>query len=228
MSQNVFMVDLHHAGGEDEEVNRLIDEIPTDTKRIFLLGDIFHYWVNDESFIQERYTPFLSRLKRLAGQGIELFFIEGNRDFLVVPYLEEEPWIDVLLNPTLLDLHGRAIYIGHGDELCWNDWQYQLYKALIRSSPVKYLADHLPSAMKQSVVKNMERASKSFIAGKKKESLQVPERAYKAVIDTGIDAIVHGHLHETYQRQITSNGRVCQVFCFGWKNGKRNIIHFDG
>jgi UDP-2,3-diacylglucosamine pyrophosphatase LpxH len=93
---------------------------------------------------------------------------------------------------------------------------------------VKYLADKLPSAVKQSVIKNMERASKSFIAGKKKESLRVPERAYNAVIDLGIDVIVHGHLHDTYQRQITSNGRVCQVFCFGWKDGKRNIIHFEG
>lgn len=228
MSQNVFMADLHHTGGEDEEINLLFDELPADTKRIFLLGDIFHYWVNDERFIHERYHSFLNRLKQLAHQGIELFFLEGNRDFFAVPYLENEPWIDVLLNPTLLDLHGRAIYIGHGDELCWNDWQYQLYKAVIRSKPLRYLAEQLPVSVKLSAIKRMERASKSFIAGKKPETLTVPERAYQAVIHTGIDVIVHGHLHETYQRVIETNGRICQVLCFGWKDGKRNIIHFDG
>lgn len=228
MSQNVFMVDLHHTGGEDEEINRLLDELPTSAKRLFLLGDIFHYWVNDDRFIYERYTPFLNRLKKLADGGIELFFIEGNRDFLAVPYLENEPWIDVLLNPTLLDLHGRAIYIGHGDELCWNDWQYQLYKAFIRSRPLKFAAEKLPAHLKLSIIKRMEKASKAFIAGKKQNMLKVPERAYHAVINTGIDVIVHGHLHETYQREIHSNGRVCQVLCFGWKDGKRNIIHFDG
>ncbi len=222
------MTDLHHTGGEDEEINRLLSELPTDTKRIFLLGDIFHYWVNDEQFIHDTYAPFLRRLQALANQGLELFFLEGNRDFLAVPFLERQPWIDVILNPTLLDLHGRAVYLGHGDELCWNDWQYQLFKSMIRSKPVRFLERNLPASIKRGTVQRMEKASKSFVAGKTHKTLQVPERAYHAVINTGVDVIVHGHLHESYQRIIEHKGRMCQVICFGWKDGKRNIIHFEG
>jgi len=228
LSQNVFFVDLHHTGGDHAEINQLFTEIPSDTHRIFLLGDIFHYWINDPSFIQETYSSFLKKLRGLAEQGIELYFMEGNRDFLAVNYFTHEPWIDVLANPTLLDLNGRAIYMGHGDELCWNDWQYQLYKSVIRSLPVRILADRLPSRWKRKTVERMEKTSKTFVASKSKSSLQIPEKAYRAVFSTGADVIVHGHLHESYQKELKLDKKNGQIFCFGWKNGKRNMIYFEG
>ena len=163
--QNVFMVDLHHPGGENEEINLLFSEIPGDTFRLFLMGDIFHYWINDTSFIEQHYSSFLNKLKNLASQGIQVFFIEGNRDFLASHYLDDQPWIDVLGNPTVIELGGRAVYLGHGDELCWNDWAYQLYKSIIRSQPLRYLADRLPSSLRMKTVQRMSSPSVKEITG---------------------------------------------------------------
>jgi len=115
--QNVFFADLHHPGGEHEEINRLLNEIPSETIRIFLMGDTFHYWVNEPQFIRDYYSKFLSKLRKIASEGVEFYFLEGNRDFLASHYFMEQPWIDVLSNPTITELGGRAVYIGHGDEL---------------------------------------------------------------------------------------------------------------
>ncbi|MGI6456536.1 MAG: UDP-2,3-diacylglucosamine diphosphatase [bacterium] len=226
--QNVFMVDLHHPGGENEEINLLFSEIPGDTFRLFLMGDIFHYWINDTSFIEQHYSSFLNKLKNLASQGIQVFFIEGNRDFLASHYLDDQPWIDVLGNPTVIELGGRAVYLGHGDELCWNDWAYQLYKSIIRSQPLRYLADRLPSSLRMKTVQRMSSVSPRLVAKKSRETLAVPEQAYQQVIASGVDVIIHGHLHQTYQRAVFCDNRKGEIFSFGWKDGKRNIIHFEG
>ncbi len=225
---NVFFADLHHPGGVDEEVNQLFDDMPSDTSRLFFLGDIFHFWVNDPAFIEGRYKEFLAQLETLAKNGMQLFFIEGNRDFLASHYLDSQPWIDVLGNPSVIDLAGRAVYIGHGDELCWNDWAYQMYKGFIRSKPLRTLADRMPSSWKMKAVQGMANASETIVSSKSHLTLAVPQRAYEQVASTGIDAIIHGHVHDTYQKAIQVDGRETTIYSFGWKNGKRNLIHFEG
>ena len=226
--QNVFLADLHHPGGTDEAIDQLLDGIPTDTKRIFLLGDTFHFWVNDRAFIENRYRHFLTRLQDWAQQGMQLFFLEGNRDFLASRYFEEQPWMDVLPNPTVTEMGGHAVYIGHGDELCWNDWAYQLYKSCIRSRAMRFMADHLPSSWRVGAARKFSETSPSLVATKDPVTLEVPRRAYEQVFTSGIDVIVHGHLHTTYQQEYTRSGKTGRVYCFGWKDGKRNLLHFAG
>lgn len=228
MGQNVFLADLHHPGGPDEEIERLLSDLPGDTRRIFLLGDIFHYWVNEDGFIERTYRDFLDRLREWAGKGIQLFFLEGNRDFLASRYFDRMPWIDVIGNPTITEIGGRMVYLGHGDELCWNDWAYQLYKSVVRSAPVRAAADRLPPSVKRGVARRMSDASQKIVASKPAANLEIPHRAYEAIFAEGVDVIVHGHLHQTYQREYKIGGHAGQVFCFGWKDGKRNMIYFEG
>ena len=225
--QNVFFADLHHPGGIQEEIEELFSQIPSDTARIFLLGDTFHYWINEYSFIHEIYAPFLSRLKKWADDGMQIFFLEGNRDFLARHYLEEQEWLDVLPNPSLINIAGRIAYIGHGDELCWNDWPYQMYKCFIRSRGMRLLADKLPGGLRKKVVKNMAAASIKIVAGKDESILKVPDKAYHHIIDCGMQMIIHGHLHKTYQKEIVTPKGNGTVFCFGWKEQKRNFIHLE-
>ncbi len=226
--QNVFIADLHHPGGEENEIDELLNEIPNNTYRIFFLGDTFHYWINEPEFIKKYYSVFLDKLQNLAKAGIQLFLIEGNRDFLASHYLEKQPWIDVLHNPTITEVGGKVVYLGHGDELCWNDWAYQFYKSIIRSRPMRFLADHIPKSLCLRTAGKMSKTSSLIVAGKKESTLEVPRKAYEQIILTGVEMIIHGHLHKTYHREYKIGGHTGQVLCFGWKDGKRNIIHIEG
>lgn len=220
----MFAADLHHPGGRNEEIERFFLEIPDSVQSIFLLGDIFDYWVNDPDFIEERYGAFLQLLRKMAAGGIDIFFVEGNRDFLASHYFEDEPWIHVLPNPSIIDIDGRTAYIGHGDELCWNDYMYQAYKAVIRSRIVRAIADHLPGHWKQRIAARMAEKSTQLTRKSTRSALRVPPRAYRYMIRTGMDVIIHGHLHDTYQRNIESDGRSGVVLAFGWQEGRRNLI----
>ncbi len=226
--KNFFVADLHHPGGPHTEIDQLFDEMPADTKQIFLLGDTFHFWINHEEFIREQYGEFLTRLRQYAERGIDVFFLEGNRDFLATRYIERVPYIHVLPNPSLMEIGGRVVYIGHGDELCWNDYAYQMYKTFIRSRPMRWLADHLPGPILSGIAQRMTEASNVIVSGKSKRTLEIPSRAYESVISSGVDVIIHGHIHDTYQREYTIGDRKGTVYAFGWKDGKRNVIYFDG
>ncbi len=224
-AKRMFIADLHHPGGRDEDVEEIFDDMPATVQQIFLLGDIFHFWVNDPDFIEERYGAFLQRLRKLAATGKDIFFQEGNRDFLARHYFEEEPWIDVLPNPHVIDLDGRMAYIGHGDELCWNDFRYQMFKTVIRSGPMRRLADRLPHRWKRKIARRLAEKSTELVAAKSQRELLIPTRAYKSVVRMGMDVIIHGHVHETYQREIQDGNRHAIVLAFGWQNGRRNVIY---
>ncbi|MGC9329370.1 MAG: hypothetical protein ACP5I1_17175, partial [Candidatus Hinthialibacter sp.] len=55
----VFLADLHYPGGTPPEIDVLLSEIPSSMQRLFLLGDIFHFWINDRQLIENLYAPFL-------------------------------------------------------------------------------------------------------------------------------------------------------------------------
>ncbi len=226
--KNFFVVDLHHPGGPHTEIDRIFDAMPADTKQIFMLGDTFHFWINHDEFIQARYGAFLERLRGYADRGIDVFFLEGNRDFLASSYFRDLPYIHLLPNPSLMEIGGRVVYIGHGDELCWQDWAYQIYKTIIRSGPSRFVAEHLPHPILVSLAQQMTQASNKRVAAKPRRVLEVPHNAYRSIIASGVDVIIHGHVHDTYQREYTVNNRKGTVYAFGWKDGKRNVIYFDG
>ena len=223
-AKRMFAADLHHPGGRYMPIEQLFDSMPETVEQVFLLGDTFDYWINDEDFIEEYYGAFLQRLRRLAAGGVDLFFVEGNRDFLARDYFEGEDWIDVLPNPSVIDLDGRIAYIGHGDELCWNDYRYQIYKAIIRSKPMRFIADHRPNRWKRRIVRRMAAKSAEFVAAKSQRQLAVPQRAYARMISMGMDVVIHGHVHRSYQHQMRVGEREGAILTFGWQDGKRNVI----
>ena len=226
--KNFFVADLHHPGGSHTEIDQLFDEMPSDTKQIFFLGDTFHFWINHEEFIQDRYGEFLACLQGYAERGIDVFFLEGNRDFLATAYFHDVPHIHILPNPSLMEIGGRIVYIGHGDELCWRDWVYQMYKTVIRSRAMRFSADRLPRPLLTRLAQKMTEASNVIVAGKPRRVLEVPQRAYRFIIKSGVDVIIHGHVHDTYQRECVVDDRKGMIYAFGWKDGRRNVIYFDG
>jgi UDP-2,3-diacylglucosamine hydrolase len=223
--KHIFFADLHHPGYRHAEIEQLFDNLPADTSHIFFLGDTFHYWINDDSFIEDRYAYLLSIMQAWAKEGIQLFFLEGNRDFLASHYLDNQSWIDVLGNPSVIDIAGRAVYLGHGDELCWNDWQYQFYKSIIRSRPMRFVANNMPSILRRKTVQKMAETSPKLVAKKTSNTLKVPKKAYEQVINTGVDMIIHGHLHRSYHIQIPTEQHNGVVHSIGWVDGKRNFIY---
>ncbi len=112
---------------------------------------------------------------------------------------------------------GKKIYFGHGDELERFNYSYQLYKSIIRSYPLKTLANWVPYSVIEKVGTWMSKTSKGH--NKKKYQFQESsdtKASYRSHMDywfknTSWDMIVCGHSHvsDHYQnndKQYLNNG----------------------
>ena len=112
---------------------RWLDYAATDATDIYLVGDVFDFWFEYAAVIPKGFSRFFGKLAELADRGIQLHFFYGNHDMWVKHYFTEEFGMKIYENPIKLTLHGKRIYLGHGDGLGPGDRGYKLIKSFLRS-----------------------------------------------------------------------------------------------
>lgn len=130
-----FLADLHLEPGQPATLRALqqyLDTTPADA--VFLLGDLFEVWVGDDAIDEPgSFEGQCRALLASAAQRRALYFMHGNRDFLVGAGFTRRTGIPVLADPTVLTFAGRRWLLSHGDALCLNDVEYQRFRALARN-----------------------------------------------------------------------------------------------
>jgi len=190
-----FLSDLHLSAETPATLAALrahLDETRADA--VFLLGDIFEVWVGDDA----RFEPFQAgcvAMLREASTRRPLYFMAGNRDFLVGPAMLADCGIQGLSDPTVLNAFGQRWLLSHGDALCLEDKPYQAFRAQVRSPAwqAEFLAR--PLAERQAMARQMRAASQ---ANQSKQELWADLDA-AACIDwlqaSACTDLIHGHTH---------------------------------
>lgn len=135
-----FVSDVHLGqGGEKEKLREkmfleFLEAIPEDARALFLLGDIFDFWVEYKDVVPRGYVRVLSRLAQIADSGCEVFFFKGNHDYWTTDYFEKELGVHVVQEPYMtVTLDGQRICMGHGDVLGCDSFRASLTFSLIRN-----------------------------------------------------------------------------------------------
>jgi UDP-2,3-diacylglucosamine hydrolase len=117
----LFVSDLHlGARGDLASIDRervfvrWLDRVGPGASDLFVLGDLFDFWVEYRSVVPRGFTRVLGRLATLADQGVRLHLFAGNHDRWLGTYLESELGARVYRTGQLLNLHGRMVYLAHG------------------------------------------------------------------------------------------------------------------
>ena len=103
----------------------------TPTPSIYL-GDLFEAWLGDDD-PSPYYAQMKSAIRELADSGVPVFFMHGNRDFMIGNAFAAEAGVTLLSDPHRLELHGRKVLLSHGDALCTDDVEYQQVRAMTRN-----------------------------------------------------------------------------------------------
>lgn len=118
-----FVADVHlrpHSSDGAEVEERFLSflrSLGSDTRALYLLGDIFDFWYEYKSVIPRGYTRVLGRLAELADSGVEVFLFKGNHDVWLYSFFQEEIGAKVLEQPYLVEIEGKWFCLGHGDGL---------------------------------------------------------------------------------------------------------------
>ena len=137
----IFLSDAHLRGPEDKNYQRLLDFLnqQKNLDALFLLGDIFEFWLGYKYLVFSAYIPLLEKLHQLSESGTQLYFVEGNHDFHLGPYFTETLNCTVIPEQKVVNWDGKKILVCHGD-LVKSDRNYQRLRSFWRSRPIKALS----------------------------------------------------------------------------------------
>lgn len=96
---------------------RWLDEVSADARAIFLVGDVFDFWFEYKRVVPRGFTRLLGKLSELTDRGVEIHFFTGNHDMWVRDYLSAECGLTVHTKAEMFELHGKRVFVAHGDDL---------------------------------------------------------------------------------------------------------------
>ena len=112
----------------------LLDEMSKDATSIFMLGDIFDFWMEYYSLdsSKQQFQPFFDKLKELTSKGIYIIYFTGEHDQWTIGDLEKLTGAEVVETPCTLRRNGKTLYVGHGNDI-YPEEQMKYYPSRIRS-----------------------------------------------------------------------------------------------
>jgi UDP-2,3-diacylglucosamine hydrolase len=192
----VFISDLHlHPERADiqQRFDFFLNFVKNGVKKVYILGDFLHVWAGDDA-MDAWSKSIAEKIAELVRSGIEVFYMHGNRDFLLGPLFAKQAQWHVLYDPTVLVLDGKNILLSHGDKYCLKDSAHQYFRRLTRNPLFSYLFLKLPLTFRSKLV-NKTRALSKEKSLSREEMDVVPGACVKDMISHDADILIHGHTH---------------------------------
>ena len=210
MTSSLFISDLHLSEATpqiEQGLYRFLEE-KGDVDRLFLLGDIFEAWIGDDDD-SELAVRFAEAMKKLADRGTSIFFMRGNRDFLVgETYLTQ--FNAVLLGDTAeISVAGSPALLMHGDLLCTDDVDYMAFRALAHNPDWQAEMLAKPLLERRELAKHLRAMSKEAASNKAEDIMDVNQDAVaKTMQEHQVKRLIHGHTHRPCRHAMPDAERV--------------------
>ena len=192
-----FISDLH-LDRTRPEVNKYfityLNNISKDVTDLYILGDLFEYWVGDDDPMDD-----LNEIRTsitMLGSKINIWYMHGNRDFLISKKICKNLNMKLLNDPTVILKNELKLLLLHGDTLCTDDTDYQNFRSLVRSNEwqTKMLSKSLEERL--SLAENLRMKSIEANVHKDEDIMDVNMREIDLLIEKyKPDIIIHGHTH---------------------------------
>ncbi|MFI4919905.1 MAG: UDP-2,3-diacylglucosamine diphosphatase [Legionellales bacterium] len=206
----VFISDLHLCPEEQEiqkRFNQFIQWAQTSVKQVYILGDFFNAWVGDDA-IDDWSTEIARQLYSLKARGIPVYYMHGNRDFLLgARYAKLAGW-QVLTEPTFIELGEEKIMLAHGDSYCTDDLSHQRFRRLTRNSLFAAVFLRLNLNYRKQLVNKIRERSLMNTSKSMAQMDVVAATVISHMLKNKCPVLIHGHTHKpgltTYEHEAHS------------------------
>ena len=216
---------LREGDPEVEAFVAFLDRLPGRTSMLAILGDLFAAWIGRADLVRPHHERVVEGLRRLAGRGVRILYVEGNHDFFLAHLYPEGPFEAIATEALEVEWDGRRLHLAHGDLMNRHDRQYRAWRLLSKSRPFFAAFNLLPRATRLRIVDGLERGmattNMEFRGG-----FPVSEcLAYaRPRIRAGTDAIVFGHFHDERRIDVAEGDRRGTVFVLpAWRDAHRYL-----
>jgi UDP-2,3-diacylglucosamine hydrolase len=224
----LYISDLH-LSEERPEANerffRFVEDDAAGADALYVLGDLFEYWIGDDDVDAPFNAVVAGFFRRLSGAGTRLYLMHGNRDFLVGECFAAATGAALLPDPTVTN----GVLLMHGDTLCTDDADYQAWRRTARDPAWQrdFLAK--PLAARRATVEALREKSKEVIGAKPAEIMDVNQDAVRdALRRHGVSRLVHGHTHRPGVHRLEVDGRRCERWVLPDWYGRGGYLEIAG
>lgn len=225
LAQTFFISDLHLDKASKEATKTFLHWLKTTAvhaEAVYILGDLFEAWIGDDD--DSAYNrKIIAALRELSDSGTKVYFIHGNRDFIVGDKFAKASGVILLPEHSVVDLYGTPTLIMHGDTLCSFDTGYQE----LRKTRPKYIqmATTMPLWQKRILVKIYR--LRSLLRGKLKSNMIMdvsPETVIVLMEQFKVQHLIHGHTHRPGIHHFTIHNQPATRTVLGAWERRANIL----
>ena len=222
-----FISDLHLEPIENSRLKTFYDLLlraQIEFNSLYIIGDLFEYWIGDDD--QNPINKnIIQNIKNATDNGLNIFLIHGNRDFLLGSKFEEMTGIQIIDDMTVIEDEFCKIMVSHGDVFCTDDIEYQNLKKTLRSE--QWIETFLSKTIEERIdFANQLRSQSAESSSNKAENIMDVNMAYvNEIIDKNkIDILIHGHTHRPAVHKLDSGAS--RAVLGSWENNEGWIIEY--
>jgi UDP-2,3-diacylglucosamine hydrolase len=230
----VFLADLHlddsrpHITGLFEHY--LASKEVRGADALYILGDLVEAWIGDDDDA-ELPTRMAAAIHAVADAGVPVYFMHGNRDFLLGRRFAERAGMQLIEDDAVVhDIEGTPTLLMHGDTLCTDDVEYQAVRARVRQPAWKAQVLATPLTERRALATRSRAQSRSHTGSADETIMDVNQGAVeKAMRAAGVTRLIHGHTHRPAIHEFTLDGAPAQRIVLGdwYQQGSVLIVTGD-
>ena len=226
----LFISDLH-LEAERPDIARqflqFLEQEASEADDLYILGDLFEAWVGDDD-PNTHYFTIKRALRKIVDKGIPVYFMHGNRDFMIGRGFANETGVEILKDPYKVQMYGQKVLLSHGDVLCTDDVQYQRVRKMTRDPDWKKTILARPLKDRLRMAEEARRQSLEQTINKSMEIMDVNQDAVKTIIKHfNVDVLLHGHTHRPAIHEIDLGRRKAKRIVLGDWYTQGSVVRWD-
>lgn len=226
----LFISDLHLEAARPEiaaQFLKFLEIEAVSAEALYILGDLFEAWVGDDD-PNAHYAEIKQAIRKLSDLGIPVYFMHGNRDFMIGKDFAIETGVTLLPDPYLLDINGGRVLLSHGDAMCTDDVQYQAFRKMTRDLQWQAMMLQKPLAERQAIAAQARAASLAHGKSINAEISDVNAEAVESVFrQNAVTQMLHGHTHRPAVHQLQVDGRNATRIVLGDWYEQGSVVRWD-
>jgi UDP-2,3-diacylglucosamine hydrolase len=228
--KTIFISDLHLDENHPrmaQQLVRLLEECDLSVDAIYILGDLFEAWIGDDND-----TPFyrniIQALKSATKKGIKIYFMYGNRDFLIGKRFLQNTGCTLLSDEEKISVYGTPVLLMHGDTLCTQDAAYLKARKLARNRILQFLYLLMPLVYRKKFADKMRAKSAKHTQSAPKDIMDVTqEEVVRIMKKHRVHHLIHGHTHRPNTHHFTIDGIPAERIVLAAWHGQGSALVWD-
>lgn len=226
----LFISDLHLEADRPEigkQFLAFLNDEAKDAEALYILGDFFEAWVGDDD-PDEYYASIKKELRTLVDHGVPVYFMHGNRDFMIGEKFAAETGATILPDPCPAEFYGKQVLLSHGDALCTDDVEYQQVRAMTRNPEWQAAILAKPLEERLAIAAHARAQSLARNVASDDEIMDVnADEVHRIISEHGVDILLHGHTHRPAIHEVDVDDRIARRIVLGDWYEQGSVLRWD-